>query len=70
MTRNLRPVWELLVTETEHNNGKIARVLLRFPQRGLIGLNVRLTLRRGLVRLFGNVQMSLLATGAHSIFLH
>lgn len=40
MTRNLCPVWKLLVTETEHNNGKIACILLRFPQCRLIGLDI------------------------------
>lgn len=82
VTRNLGPVRELFVTETEHNGGEIARILFRFSQRGLIGLigliglHIRLILRRGLVRtlqcfLFGNIEVSLLETATrHSVLFH
>lgn len=68
VTGNFGPVGELLVTETEHNSSEI--VLLRFLQGRLIRLNIRLALRRGLVRLFRSVKMPLLATGARPILLH
>lgn len=39
-TGNLSPVRKLLVAEIEHNGGEVTRIRFRFPQRGLIGLDV------------------------------